>query len=132
MNRSVATAVNRREVNDGDLPLMGESPRSQQAVHDEDGAWMPRLIGACVDKHMSHKAAAITMGLDKSQATRQLNADGHLSTKRVGLLPADVLLDVAAGIREHFGVSDPKAEKRAAAEELIRAAGKLAALAVSE
>jgi hypothetical protein len=139
MSMSVARAGRQREDNTGDLALVGSVQRSQQAVtgnqqavNDGDGAWFPRLVGQCVDAHVSHKVAALTMGIDKGQLTRQFDGDGHLSAKRAGLLPQSVWLDIAEGIKAHFGMSDPRAEKRQAAEDAMRAIGRLAALAVGE
>jgi len=104
-------------------------PRTSRA---SDGAWLPKLIGDVVDKHMAHKEAAILFGLDKGQLTRQFQGDGHLSAKRVGLLPREVLLAIADGIKAHYGVADPDAERRQAVEDAMRAIGKLTMLAVRE
>jgi hypothetical protein len=129
---SIASVDRQREDKAGDLPLIGATPSSQQPVNDVDGAWLPRLVGEAVERHMSHKDACFAMGVDKGQLSRQFDGDGHLSAKRVGLLPEAVLIDVADGIKEHYGKGDPRVERRQAAEDAMRAIGRLVAVAVGE
>lgn len=134
MSRSSVSAARRQHEDKGDdLPLIGEARRSQPAVNDVDDPWFPKLVGECATRHLAHKEICYALGgIDKGQATRQMQGDGHLSAKRIGNLPREVWIDVADGIKEHFGVSDPQAEKRQAAEDAMRAIGRLAALAVGE
>lgn len=133
MGRSVARALDQHEGNSGDLPLIGATPPSQRPVNDVDDPWFPRLIGEVAQRHLSHKEICFAFGgLDKGQVTRQLQGDGHLSAKRAGNLPAAVWLEIADGIKAHFGAGDPKVERRQAAEDAMRAIGRLVMVAVGE
>lgn len=132
---SVARERSQHEDKGDDLPLIGAVPPSQPPVNDVDDPWFPRLIGECANRHLAHKEICYALGdgeraMDKGQASRQLDGDGHLSAKRIGNLPREVWIDVADGIKAHFGMSDPQAEKRQAAEDAMRAIGRL--LAVGE
>lgn len=111
--------------------MVGATPSSQPPVNDVVDPWFPRLIGDCAERHLTHKELCYALGgIDKGQASRQLDGDGHLSAKRIGNLPREVWLDVADGIKAHFGIGNPQAEKRQAAEDAVRAITRL--LAVGE
>jgi hypothetical protein len=81
---------------------------------------------------MSHKAAAIVLGVDKGQLTRQFQGDGHLSAKRVGLLPREVLLAIADGIKAHYGANDPQAERERRVKAAIAAMNEIVLMAMGE
>ena len=106
-----SVARNRRpaQVNSLDLPLIGETPAQQPSVNAVDsgaGNWILPLIERAVERTVGHKAAAIAAGLDKGQWSRQLHADGHLSVRRLGLLPADFWLALIDELRAHFGIDN--------------------------
>ena len=120
----MGTVSNRRghlESNAGDLPLIGAVPKGQRTVKDVDlaaGQWGLDLLKDAIQSAYSHKAAAIDMGMDKSLLTRQLDGDGHLSLRRVFLLPDYVLDSWAGRIKTKFGCDD-KAVRIERAMELI-------------
>jgi len=109
------------EDNRGDLPLIGAVHRGHHAVNDVDlsaGQWGLDLLKDAILSAYSHKAASIDMGMDKSLLTRQLAGDGHLSVRRVFVLPDYVLDSWAGRIKTRFGADD-KAARLERAMELI-------------
>lgn len=93
--------------------------------------WVLPIIGRSIDRVMSRKEAALLMGIDQSQLTRQLSGRpgcGHLSTLRLGALPPPFWAAFTAEIRIHFGIST-RAEVRAQAEHHLEQARQLFALA---
>jgi AraC-like DNA-binding protein len=118
---SVSARRRPTEDNVGDLPLMGAVPQGQRAVNDVDlakGQWILDLLKEAIDSAYQHKAAASDMGMDKSLLTRQLSGDGHLSLRRVGLLPDYVICSWAGRIQSRYGADD-KAVRIERAMELI-------------
>jgi hypothetical protein len=89
-------------VNSLDLPLIGETPRRQQPVNAVDGDWILPLITAAVARSIGHKSAAIDAGMDKAQWSRNLAGEGHLSIRRLGLLPESFWLALIDELRAHF------------------------------
>jgi hypothetical protein len=120
----MATVSNRRrlpEDNTGELALMGMVPKGQRGVNDVDltaGQWGLDLLKEAIQSAYSHKAAALDMGMDKSLLTRQLDGDGHLSLRRVFVLPDYVIDSWAGRIKTKFGCDD-KATRIERAMELI-------------
>jgi hypothetical protein len=111
---SPSSAVRRRltEDNTGDLPLMGAVPQGQRTVNAVDlaaGQWLLDLLKEAINSAYSHKAAAIDMGMDKSLLTRQLDGDGHLSLRRIGLLPDYVITSWVGRIQSKYGADDKAA-----------------------
>jgi hypothetical protein len=51
---------------------------------------------------VGHKAAAISAQMDKAQLSRQLSGDGHLSVRRLALLPEDFWLALVDELRAYF------------------------------
>lgn len=99
--------VTKRECN-VTLPLIGEA-RSHATVTSSDcreGDWILPLIQRAQERVMQQKAAVITMGLDRAQYIRQLQGEGHLSVRRLGLLPQDFWLALIDELREHFKLDD--------------------------
>jgi hypothetical protein len=120
---SSITSARRRlsEDNTGDLPLIGEVRRGQRGVNDVDlsrGQWGLDLLKDAIQSAYSHKAAAIDMGMDKSLLTRQLDGDGHLSVRRVFVLPDYVVDSWAGRIKTQMG-SDDKTTRIERGLELI-------------
>lgn len=109
------------EDNTGDLALIGAVPDRPRAVHDVDlslGQWGLNLLKDAILSAYSHKAASLDMGMDKSLLTRQLDGDGHLSVRRVFLLPDFVICSWTGRIQTKYGVDD-KAQRIERAMELI-------------
>lgn len=104
------------EGNSLNLPLIGATPNRQAIFNPlEDETWALGLIGGAIDKTMQRKEAAILMGIDAGQLTRQLTGDGHLSARRLGALPREFWMALIAEIRGHYGELD-RAELAAKAE----------------
>lgn len=121
MTASVPSRRRLSEDNTGDLPLMGAVPQGQRGVNSVDlsaGQWGLDLLKEAINSAYSHKAAAIDMGMDKSLLSRQLDGDGHLSLRRVFVLPDYVICSWTGRIQTRFGVDD-KAIRIERAMELI-------------
>jgi hypothetical protein len=115
-----AAAVQPKD-NDLDLPLMGEARRSQPAVKIEDRwLWVLPVIAQSIDRVMSRKEAAIRMGIDEGQLSRQLKGDGHLSVLRLGALPPQFWGALRDELAFYFDLNDPQAEAKQAAELITR------------
>lgn len=120
MSKSIAVAERPVEVKPLDLPLIGESPRRQSTVNPTDAGWILPLIGVAIDRTMQRKEAAILMGIDAGQMTRQLSGDGHLSTLRLGALPQDFWIALIDELRRHYKLDDPNAQVQQAMDLVSR------------
>lgn len=130
MSSSVASVRGRSEVKGGDLPLMGAVRDSPRGVNDVDlaaGQWILDLLKEAIDSAYSHKGASTDMGMDKSLLTRQLSGDGHLSLRRVGLLPDYVICSWAGRIQSRYGVDDKAIRIERAMEMIEKGRSMLAA-----
>jgi hypothetical protein len=101
-----------------DLPLIGAVSKGQAPVKPLDGGWILPLIGKAIDRTMQRKEAAILLGIDHGQMTRQLGGDGHLSALRLGALPQEFWIALIDELRAHYKLDDP-AERVKQAMELI-------------
>lgn len=81
-------------------------PSRQTTVNSAPPDWILPLVARAIDQSMSRKEAALTMQIDQAQMTRQLAADGHLSIRKLGVLGESFWLNLADGIRAHFGLDD--------------------------
>lgn len=103
----------RREVS---LPLIGEArtdltPTSGQST---DGDWILPLIKRAQERVMQQKVAVATMGIAKTQYIENLQGVGHLSVRRLGLMPEDFWLALIDELRAHFRLdSDSERLERA-------------------
>jgi hypothetical protein len=136
MSHSIAARRAHREVPSGDLPLIGAVPVSHQAVTLGDelvgGDWILPLVKNAQERVMSQKEAVLTMGMDKSQYIRNLNSDGHLSIRRMGMLGESFWRELFGEVSSHFGWDDEAAQleraievQRAAAAQIERLSRKL-------
>lgn len=107
MGRSFAAAHRQSEVQPLDLPLIGAAPKGQAPVNLVEHRWILPLIGNAIDRTMQRKEAAILLGLDAGQMTRQLGGDGHLSALRLGALPQAFWVALIDELRGHFQLDDP-------------------------
>ena len=115
---SVPAPARRAEVKDVELPLMGAVRGDQAAVNLIDNRWILPLIGQAIDRTMQRKEAAILLGLDAGQMTRQLQGDGHLSVLRMGALPREFWIALVGELKTFYKLDDP-AERVQQAVDLI-------------
>lgn len=115
-----ATAHGQAEGKSLDLPLIGAVPKSQAPVKCLDGVWILPLIGAAIDRTMQRKEAAILLGIDHGQMTRQLSGDGHLSALRLGGMPQEFWIALIDELRGHFQLDDPAAQVQHAMDLVSR------------
>lgn len=134
MGTSLSNAARRVEVKPLDLPLIGATPNRQETVKPLDGDWLLPLIGKALDAVMQRKEAALTMGLDAGQMTRQLTGDGHLSARRLGMLGEDFWRALVDQLSEYYGWDDEAAQleralevQRAASAQIERLTRKMVA-----
>jgi hypothetical protein len=94
----------------GTLPLIGAVPsRDPQFTPEQHDAALVilRLIDRAMTITDQRKNICTTIGLDRAQLRRQLDGDGHLSAKRLALLPLDGFwLTLADLIRTEVGALD--------------------------
>ena len=103
-----------------DLPLIGAVPTSQAPVKSLDAGWILPLIGKAIDRTMQRKEAAILLGIDHGQMTRQLGGDGHLSALRLGGLPQEFWIALIDELRVHYKLDDPQARVQQAMDLVQR------------
>lgn len=104
------------EVKSLDLPLIGAVPGSQAPIKAGDSGWILPLIAKAIDRTMQRKEAAILLGIDHGQMTRQLSGDGHLSAMRLGALPQEFWVALIDELRSHYKLDDPQETLRQAME----------------
>lgn len=85
------------------------------------GDWILPLVKNAQERVMSQKEAVLTMAMDKSQYIRNLNADGHLSIRRMGMLGENFWRELVGEVSAHFGWDD-ESEQLERALEVQRAA----------
>lgn len=108
------------EVKPLDLPLIGAVRGSQAPVKSVDAGWILPLIATAIDRTMQRKEAAILLGIDHGQMTRQLSGDGHLSALRLGALPQEFWVVLIDELRRHYNLDDPQARVQQATEMVSR------------
>ena len=118
MSASVNRAGRQAPVQTVELPLMGAVRDSQAPVNLVENRWILPLVATAIDRTMQRKEAAILLGLDAGQMTRQLQGDGHLSALRLGGLPREFWIALVGELRSHFKLDDP-AERVQQAVDLI-------------
>lgn len=137
---SVATTERVTEgqrVADDYLPLVGAVPNRGEQVsvgNSVTGVDLCELLAAAIDATGSRKEAASDMRISGPVLTKQLKRvdDAAPRLDRVSQLKPDTLLDFAERIKAACGEADPQVQKRQAAEEAMRAIGRLVAVAVGE
>jgi len=118
MASMVSTGTRRPEVKTLDLHRIGAAPDSQAAVNSPAGDWILPILMRALDRTMPRKEAAFHMGIDAAQLTRQGNADGHLSVRRLGALGPSYWRHVVEELSIEFGLLD-RADLIAQGEALI-------------
>lgn len=120
MKTSLNRAAVQEEVKSLDLPLIGAVRQSQAPVKSVDSGWILPLIAKAIDRTMQRKEAAILLGIDHGQMTRQLSGDGHLSALRLGGLPQEFWIALIDELRGHYRLDDPAARVQQAMELVSR------------
>ena len=118
MKASVARPIVQAPDKAFELPLMGAVREGQASINLVENRWILPLIGTAIDRTMQRKEAAMLLGLDAGQMTRQLQGDGHLSALRLGGLPREFWIALVQELRTHFRLDDP-AERVQQAVDLI-------------
>lgn len=108
------------EVKPLDLPLIGAVKGSHAPVKPLEGHWILPLIGKAIDRTMQRKEAAILLGIDHGQMTRQLSGDGHLSALRLGSLPQEFWIALIDELRAFYKLDDPAARVQQAMDLVQR------------
>lgn len=127
MSPMVANAHSPVEGKSRDLPLIGEVRSSQATVKSGDSGWILPLIAKAIDRTMQRKEAAILLGIDHAQMTRQLGGDGHLSALRLGGLPQEFWIALIDELRGHYKLDDPQERVRQAMDLVGRGMAMLVA-----
>jgi hypothetical protein len=127
MAATMRAPLRQSEVQTLDLPLIGAVPEGQSPVKRTTGDWVLPLYAKAIDRTMQRKEAAILMGIDGAQLTRQLAGDGHLSALRLGAMPPAFWMAFMDVLREHYGIDDKRDRVRQATEMLSNAMAMLIA-----
>jgi hypothetical protein len=106
----------------------GPEPRSVTGID------LCALLADAIDATGARKEAAADMGISAPVLTKQLarTDDAAPRLDRMNGLKPATLLDFAKRIESACGAGDPKVERRQAAEDAMRAIGRLVAVAVGE
>lgn len=121
MRTSLASAQGQSQANALDLPLLGAARRSQPTVKTDDSwLWILPVVAQSIDRVMSRKEAAMSMGMDEGQLSRQLKGDGHLSVVRLGALGERFWTVLRDELAIYYDLNDPQAEAKQAAELITR------------
>jgi hypothetical protein len=88
------------------LPIMGAVRTDPTPTARQDGDWILPLIKAAQERVMSQKEAVLTMGVAKTQYIENLQGTGHLSVRRLGLLPQAFWEALIDELRVHFRMDD--------------------------
>jgi len=113
------------------LLLIGLCGPLVAAVSAEVAEYLGRVRKAMQLSGVSPKCAALTMGLDKAQLSRQLDGQEHLSAKRLALLPPLFHQWLAVLMSEDYGL--PLEVTRAARLTwALRARRRMARMALDE
>lgn len=121
MAATVASPRGQAQDNHPDLPLIGPVRRGQPTVKTDEGwLWILPVIAQAMDRVMSRKEAAILMGLDEGQLSRQLKGDGHLSVLRLGALGRPFFVALRDELSIYYDLNDPQAEAQQAADLISR------------
>lgn len=90
-----------------------------------DGDWILPLVKRAQERVMAQKVALITMGIAKTQYIENLQGTGHLSIRRLGLMPEDFWRAFIDELRAYFGMDNDEErlkralEARAACDRVI-------------
>lgn len=99
--------------------LIGAVRDTQDTLKDlEGGDWLLACADRAIDRVMQRKVAATTMRIDGGLMTNQLKGVGHMSLRRIGLMPREYFEAWIDEIRTHFQM-DNDAERLDRALECV-------------
>lgn len=106
MHSTIRRAPDQGEVKHSERRLRGLGFRdasAQETLKDlEGGDWLLAAAESAIDQVMQRKVAASAMKIDAGLMTNQFKGIGHMSLRRVGLLPQDFFEEFIDQIRAHF------------------------------
>lgn len=88
------------------LPIIGAVRTDRTPTAGQDGDWILALVKAAQERVMSQKEAVLTMGVAKTQYIENLQGTGHLSIRRLGLMPQAFWEALIDELRTHFHMDD--------------------------
>jgi hypothetical protein len=101
--------------------LIGAVRNTQAPLKEfEGGEWFLGCVERAIDAVGQKKAAALTMQIDGGQLKNQLNGVGHLSARRLGLMPVEFWEVLIVELRVHFGMDNEQERLDRAFEGLTR------------
>lgn len=113
------------------LPIMGavRTDRTPTEGQDVAGDWILPLVKRAQERVMSQKDAVLTMGVAKTQYIENLQGVGHLSIRRMGLLPQAFWEALIDELRIHFRMDNDAERLDRAAECVSRGLDQIVAIA---
>lgn len=119
------------------LPLVGAARTDLSLTEGQsaDGDWILPLVKRAQERVMSQKEALLTMGMAKNQYIENLHGVGHLSIRRLGLLPEDFWRALIDELRAHYHMDNDADRLRRALDGLqasVSVIGEIAMRAVSK
>lgn len=87
--------------------LIGAVRNTQSTLKEfEGGEWFLACVERSIESVGQKKAAASTMQIDGGLLKNQLNGVGHLSARRLGLMPQEFWEALIDELRAHFGMDN--------------------------
>jgi hypothetical protein len=114
------------------LPLMGEARRTDQTQTDvrlEDGDWILPLVKRAQEQTIKQAAAVRVMGIAKTQYIENLQGTGHLSIRRLGLLPQEFWIALHDELRAYYQLDNDGERLERAVECVNRGMQQIAEIA---
>ncbi len=114
------------------LPLMGSARRPDHApteIRLEDGDWILPLVKKAQEQTIKQAAAVRMMGIAKTQYIENLQGTGHLSIRRLGLLPPEFWIALDAELRTYFRLDNDSERLERAVECVNRGMQQIAEIA---
>lgn len=113
------------------LPIIGavRTDRTPTERQGAEGDWILPLVKAAQERVMSQKAAVLTMGIAKTQYIENLHGVGHLSVRRMGLLPREFWEALIDELRAHFQMDNDAERLDRAIEGATRCLQQIGAIA---
>jgi hypothetical protein len=133
MSPTSSAARAQREVKDAEPRLnglLGAVRNTQTALNTVDGGeWFLSCVERAIDRVGQKKDAALTMGIDGGQLKNQLKGEGHLSARRLGLMPREFFEALIDELRIFYGLDDDAERLDRAIECVTRGMQQISAIA---